>query len=301
MPPPSLPSLSDGTVRQDGRRRALGGATAASVLHAIGHVLDVERGGEPVRDLMTLWLLAAALALATAWRWPPAGFAPKAPRTSSGRRWRAASAVTWRNPWCSFAAPRRAGGRGRLIDPGDLPAGLGVGSRRWRPRSRWSGRRRGGDASRAWSFGTARSTALRPGRSYLRQDGASSPADVAGRRTRRDPVDPRRGCGGGDRSRGRRVPRDLQRRRRRRGQLRRLLRGAHATARPSDPRSLPPWLVPRFAPYGVLLTAEARIRVSNEKARQDLGWTPTFPPTARAWPTWPDSSEPPDQRPKVGR
>ena len=71
MPPPSLPSLSDGTVRQDGRRRALGGATAASVLHAIGHVLDVERGGEPVRDLMTLWLLAAALALATAWRWPP--------------------------------------------------------------------------------------------------------------------------------------------------------------------------------------------------------------------------------------
>ena len=71
--------------------------------------------------------------------------------------------------------------------------------------------------------------------------------------------------------------RDLQRRRRRRGQLRRLLRGAHATARPSDPRSLPPWLVPRFAPYGVLLTAEARIRVSNEKARQGPGVDPDLP------------------------
>lgn len=58
-----------GLARRDGLLVALGGAAAAATCHAIGHVIDVDRGGEPVRDLVTLWLLAVALLVAAAWRW----------------------------------------------------------------------------------------------------------------------------------------------------------------------------------------------------------------------------------------
>jgi nucleoside-diphosphate-sugar epimerase len=43
------------------------------------------------------------------------------------------------------------------------------------------------------------------------------------------------------------------------------------------PRSVPPWLARPFAPYGVLLMVDARLRVSNAKAKRELAWNPAFP------------------------
>lgn len=41
---------------------ALGGVAVGSAVHLVGHVLDVDRGGSPVRDLALLSLLTVALA-----------------------------------------------------------------------------------------------------------------------------------------------------------------------------------------------------------------------------------------------
>ena len=43
------------------------------------------------------------------------------------------------------------------------------------------------------------------------------------------------------------------------------------------PRSIPVWLVRPFAPYGAMLMVQARVRVSNAKAKRELGWSPAFP------------------------
>jgi nucleoside-diphosphate-sugar epimerase len=42
------------------------------------------------------------------------------------------------------------------------------------------------------------------------------------------------------------------------------------------PSSIPTWMVRPLAPYGARLMAEARLRVSNDKAKRELDWTPSF-------------------------
>ena len=43
------------------------------------------------------------------------------------------------------------------------------------------------------------------------------------------------------------------------------------------PRSIPTWMLRPFAPYGVRQMVQARLRVSNAKAKRELGWEPRFP------------------------
>jgi nucleoside-diphosphate-sugar epimerase len=43
------------------------------------------------------------------------------------------------------------------------------------------------------------------------------------------------------------------------------------------PLIMPRWLLKVAAPYGGAVLAEVSLRVSNAKARADLGWTPTYP------------------------
>jgi nucleoside-diphosphate-sugar epimerase len=44
-----------------------------------------------------------------------------------------------------------------------------------------------------------------------------------------------------------------------------------------DPARLPSWLIRRAAPFGAHLLTETSMRVSNARARADLGWAPAFP------------------------
>ena len=54
---------------RDGLLVGLIAGAVGATFHAIGHLVDVGRGGEPIRDLVTLWLLALALIAAMGWRW----------------------------------------------------------------------------------------------------------------------------------------------------------------------------------------------------------------------------------------
>ncbi|HEX2030644.1 MAG TPA: hypothetical protein VHL78_04480 [Actinomycetota bacterium] len=47
----------------------LAGVAVGSALHLVSHVVDLDRGGSPVRDLVLLSLLTAALAGGAALRW----------------------------------------------------------------------------------------------------------------------------------------------------------------------------------------------------------------------------------------
>jgi nucleoside-diphosphate-sugar epimerase len=44
-----------------------------------------------------------------------------------------------------------------------------------------------------------------------------------------------------------------------------------------EPTRVPSWLIRRAAPFGALLLTETSMRVSNARARADLGWAPAFP------------------------
>jgi len=44
-----------------------------------------------------------------------------------------------------------------------------------------------------------------------------------------------------------------------------------------DPTAVPSWLMRRMAPFRADLLAATSIRVSNARARADLGWTPAYP------------------------
>ena len=57
-------ALIAGMTRKDGLFVALVGASAASVLHALSHVIDADRGGR-ASDHLFLWTLAAVLTVAT--------------------------------------------------------------------------------------------------------------------------------------------------------------------------------------------------------------------------------------------
>jgi nucleoside-diphosphate-sugar epimerase len=48
-------------------------------------------------------------------------------------------------------------------------------------------------------------------------------------------------------------------------------------ARLPRPYGLPEWLVRPFLPYVALFMSRTRLRVSNQRAKQDLGWIPSFP------------------------
>jgi uncharacterized membrane protein len=57
------------TWRSDALFVALAGVGFGSAFHFVAHVIDIDRGGEPVRDLVSLGALAAVLLLAAAIRW----------------------------------------------------------------------------------------------------------------------------------------------------------------------------------------------------------------------------------------
>jgi uncharacterized membrane protein len=57
------------TWRSDALFVSLAGVGIGSAFHFAGHVIDIDRGGEPVRDLVSLAALAAILLLAAAFRW----------------------------------------------------------------------------------------------------------------------------------------------------------------------------------------------------------------------------------------
>ncbi|MCU1543716.1 MAG: hypothetical protein JWM50_1581 [Microbacteriaceae bacterium] len=44
-----------------------------------------------------------------------------------------------------------------------------------------------------------------------------------------------------------------------------------------DPARVPSWLIRRAAPFGAHLLTETSMRVSNARARADLGWAPAYP------------------------
>lgn len=53
---------------------------------------------------------------------------------------------------------------------------------------------------------------------------------------------------------------------------------AHATAAGTKPpRRLPAWMIRMAAPYFAILMLDTSLRVSNAKAKAELGWTPTMP------------------------
>jgi uncharacterized membrane protein len=56
-------------VRADALLVALVAVGAASLFHLASHVIDIDRGGQPVRDLVSLAVLAGVLLLAAAVRW----------------------------------------------------------------------------------------------------------------------------------------------------------------------------------------------------------------------------------------
>jgi uncharacterized membrane protein len=56
-------------VRADALLVALAAVGTASLFHLASHVFDIDRGGEPVRDLVSLSILAGVLLLAAAVRW----------------------------------------------------------------------------------------------------------------------------------------------------------------------------------------------------------------------------------------
>jgi uncharacterized membrane protein len=56
-------------VRGDALFVALAAVGTASAFHLASHVIDIDRGGDPVRDLVSLAVLAAVLLLAAVVRW----------------------------------------------------------------------------------------------------------------------------------------------------------------------------------------------------------------------------------------
>jgi uncharacterized membrane protein len=56
-------------VRADALLVALAAVGTASLFHLASHVIDIDRGGEPVWDLVSLSILAGVLLLAAAVRW----------------------------------------------------------------------------------------------------------------------------------------------------------------------------------------------------------------------------------------